>query len=374
MLRATRSPASRGSSARGMMTASLATITTTEFTAMPAPTASTAAMDWDILEYYGSDGAVRVNLARNAASGGHAQGDTITRFEGVVGSPHDDRITATPTITISSATMATTVSGAAAAMAYSTAVTAPTAWTAVRAGTRWSTMGRTQASRSTSPPPRLRRACPGRQDHRLRDVEGSQHDDRLTGDNADNEFFGGDGDDTLAGRGGPTCSSSSLVSGTMPSSTSPPCRQDRPQGLPSFARLRRRERVRGHRRRPDRPVRPRRGDDTAPELRHRRSRRLGLSVLSGATAKRAHATQSGDQGARSAFANRVKPWPVWMIPRTRGSVAQAARTPLLLLNRLLSSGPRVGAAESALSCQSGCGLTLGVVPDLGARVLVNWDE
>ena len=47
----------------------------------------------DIASYQGSSAAVSVNLATGAASGGHAEGDTITNIEGLVGSDYADELT-----------------------------------------------------------------------------------------------------------------------------------------------------------------------------------------------------------------------------------------------------------------------------------------
>ena len=47
---------------------------------------------YDTLVYVGSDAGVRVWLGGNQVSGGHAEGDTITSFENVMGSGHDDRL------------------------------------------------------------------------------------------------------------------------------------------------------------------------------------------------------------------------------------------------------------------------------------------
>ena len=49
----------------------------------------------DIVSYASSDAAVTVNLTTPAASGGHAEGDTISGFEGVIGSAFDDTLTGT---------------------------------------------------------------------------------------------------------------------------------------------------------------------------------------------------------------------------------------------------------------------------------------
>ena len=46
----------------------------------------------DVLDYTYSDRGVSVNLATGAVSGGHAEGDTITNFEVVWGSIHDDSL------------------------------------------------------------------------------------------------------------------------------------------------------------------------------------------------------------------------------------------------------------------------------------------
>ncbi|WP_181699667.1 cadherin domain-containing protein, partial [Chthonobacter albigriseus] len=44
----------------------------------------------DVLDYTGSTAGVSVNLATNAVSGGHADGDVVSGFEGVIGSDHAD--------------------------------------------------------------------------------------------------------------------------------------------------------------------------------------------------------------------------------------------------------------------------------------------
>ncbi|WP_422362893.1 tandem-95 repeat protein [Pyruvatibacter mobilis] len=47
----------------------------------------------DAISYAESDAGVSVNLVTNTVSGGHAEGDTISNFENVIGSNHDDVIT-----------------------------------------------------------------------------------------------------------------------------------------------------------------------------------------------------------------------------------------------------------------------------------------
>ena len=47
---------------------------------------------WDWVSYWNSDAAVSVNLATGAASGGHAQGDTLSNFEAIWGSAHADTL------------------------------------------------------------------------------------------------------------------------------------------------------------------------------------------------------------------------------------------------------------------------------------------
>ncbi|MCC0049839.1 MAG: cadherin domain-containing protein, partial [Rhodobiaceae bacterium] len=47
----------------------------------------------DVVDYTGSDAAVTVNLATSSATGGHANGDTFTGIEGVIGSAFNDTIT-----------------------------------------------------------------------------------------------------------------------------------------------------------------------------------------------------------------------------------------------------------------------------------------
>ena len=48
---------------------------------------------WDIIDYETSTSGVTVNLAIGAASGGHAEGDVFSNFEGIAGSRHDDTLT-----------------------------------------------------------------------------------------------------------------------------------------------------------------------------------------------------------------------------------------------------------------------------------------
>ena len=47
---------------------------------------------WDAVDYERSDEGVSVNLATGAVSGGHAQGDTISNFERILGSSHRDTL------------------------------------------------------------------------------------------------------------------------------------------------------------------------------------------------------------------------------------------------------------------------------------------
>lgn len=47
----------------------------------------------DTLDYSGSNAAVTVNIASNTVSGGHATGDTISNFENIRGSDHNDNLT-----------------------------------------------------------------------------------------------------------------------------------------------------------------------------------------------------------------------------------------------------------------------------------------
>lgn len=47
----------------------------------------------DTASYASSDAGVTVNLATGTGSGGHAQGDTISNFERILGSDHADDLT-----------------------------------------------------------------------------------------------------------------------------------------------------------------------------------------------------------------------------------------------------------------------------------------
>lgn len=49
----------------------------------------------DTVDYTGSDAGVKINLRRDIAEGGHAQGDKLTGFENVIATMHDDTIVGT---------------------------------------------------------------------------------------------------------------------------------------------------------------------------------------------------------------------------------------------------------------------------------------
>ncbi len=181
----------------------------------------------DVASYTLSGIGVVVNLASNTGSGGHAQGDTFSGIESLLGSFKATRLPATATPTFSTERMAMTPSMAVAAMTRSSVGRARTPWKAGRART---------SSTAARPPSKTRRAMPsssagvnilidcngnsgflfgaGGDAERdtlfsITNLIGSAHADTLAGWLSNsflfgqfNEFYGGDGNDILEGAGG----------------------------------------------------------------------------------------------------------------------------------------------------------------------------
>ena len=139
----------------------------------------------DTASYTGSDAAVTVNLTDNTATGGHADGDTLTSIENLTGSDHDDTLTGNDNDNVLEGgpgrdrldggpgrdTAAYTLSPEAVVINLATGT-----W---RGG---DVDGDTLVS--------------------IENLTGSRHEDTLTGDTGDNILEGGPGADTLDGGNG----------------------------------------------------------------------------------------------------------------------------------------------------------------------------
>ncbi len=131
----------------------------------------------DTASYADSDAAVTVSLVSGVTgSGGHAQGDTLTRIQNLTGSSHND--------TLSGDSNANSLDGGAgtdtASYADSNAAVTVNLATGTHSG------GHAQGDTLT----------------RIQNLIGSSHNDNLTGDSNANTLSGGDGDDALNGGGG----------------------------------------------------------------------------------------------------------------------------------------------------------------------------
>ena len=139
----------------------------------------------DFLSYAGSDAAVTVNLATGAIFGGHADGDTYSGIEGVVGSRYDDRLTGDDGDNrFHGGAGADVLAGGEGVdyMSYS----GSDAGVTISLATRTASGGDAEGDIFTG----------------IEDVRGSDHDDRLTGDDGDNELEGLGGNDHLVGGAG----------------------------------------------------------------------------------------------------------------------------------------------------------------------------
>ena len=139
----------------------------------------------DMASYAGSSAAVTVNLSNNTASGGHAQGDSLSNIEHLIGSAHDDTLTGDGTTILEGRAGADTLNGGLEGGVYrSTASYAGSdAGVSVNLKTGAASGGHAQGDTLSN----------------IRHLVGSGHDDTLTGDSNNNEFIGGPGNDTLDG-------------------------------------------------------------------------------------------------------------------------------------------------------------------------------
>ena len=139
----------------------------------------------DTAAYSGSGAAVTVNLATGSASGGHAEGDTLTAIENLTGSAHDDTLTGdADSNVLEGGAGADTLDGAGgtdtAAYAHSDgAITID-----LSAGTN--TGGHATGDSLTN----------------IENLLGSRYADMLTGDAGANRLEGGAGNDRLTGKAG----------------------------------------------------------------------------------------------------------------------------------------------------------------------------
>ena len=158
----------------------------------------------DIAMYHGSDDAgVTVNLATGIVQGGHAEGDTLTGIEDVVGSPYADHLTGDDSANWLSGLYGNdTLEGGAGddrLFGYAGAdvidggegrdvatYQQSDAGVTVNLATGIGLSGHAEGDRLTG----------------IEIIEGSPHADRLTGDDSANQLYGWDGDDTLEGGDG----------------------------------------------------------------------------------------------------------------------------------------------------------------------------
>lgn len=140
-------------------------------------------LDW--LSYRESNSAVNVNLTTGSVSGGHAQGDTISNFELVLGSNFNDTITGKTGVNfLEGAGGADTIIGVG-DLNFITFYSSPTAVT-INLGTNSHSGGHANGDSYSN----------------IYGVFGSNFNDNLTGDSDDNELWGNLGNDTLNGGDG----------------------------------------------------------------------------------------------------------------------------------------------------------------------------
>lgn len=142
-----------------------------------------AGLDW--LSYQNSTSAVNVNLATGVASGGHAQGDTITNFELVIGSSYNDTIIGDSNVNFLEGAAGADNLIAGGPQDFITFYTSPSAVN-VNLGTGVHSGGHATGDTYTN----------------IYGVFGSAFNDNLTGDDQNNELWGAAGDDTLNGGDG----------------------------------------------------------------------------------------------------------------------------------------------------------------------------
>ncbi|MBC8794190.1 MAG: hypothetical protein C6Y20_21570, partial [Tagaea sp. CACIAM 22H2] len=159
----------------------------------------------DTLSYENSDAGVTVNLGTGAASGGHAQGDTVANFENVTGSSFADRLTGDANANILSGGAGAdmldggsgddTLIGGAGADSIVGGAGADTVSYAGSAVGVTVNLGTTNAQTSAGD-------ASGDRLSGIENVEGSAFADSLTGTTGANILSGGAGDDTLIGAAG----------------------------------------------------------------------------------------------------------------------------------------------------------------------------
>ena len=147
----------------------------------------------DTAAYTGSDAAVTVNLSDGTASGGDAEGDSLTSIENLTGSAHDDTLTgdAGPNV-LDGRAGADTLAGGDGADTASYAASDAAVTIDLSAGTN--TGGHAAGDTLTG----------------IENLSGSRYADALTGDAGPNRLDGGAGNDRLEGRAG----ADALVGGT----------------------------------------------------------------------------------------------------------------------------------------------------------------
>ena len=140
-------------------------------------------VDW--LLYLESDAGVTVNLGDSTASGGHAQGDTITGFENIAGSDHDDVLTGDDDANRLEGSGGADRLNGGAGVDWASYFGSDAAVT-VNLSDNTASGGHAQGDALTN----------------IENIAGSLYQDVLTGDGNANELFGYEGNDTLQGNGG----------------------------------------------------------------------------------------------------------------------------------------------------------------------------
>ncbi|GJE27980.1 DUF642 domain-containing protein [Methylobacterium organophilum] len=162
-------------------------------------------------DFHSSDAAVDINLANGSASGGYAQGDTLTGIQHLVGSSHDDRLTGgTENNDLYGGDGNDTIAGGAginflSGGAGNDTFVAGGGLDVIDGGSGTNTVDFSQSTAAIVVDLSARTASGGYAAGdtltNIQNVVGSTHDDALTGTGG-SILSGGDGNDTLTGGGG----------------------------------------------------------------------------------------------------------------------------------------------------------------------------
>ena len=136
----------------------------------------------DTAAYTASDSAVIINLEMNTTTGGHAEGDTLTSFENLIGSTHDDTLVGAANDNIIEGWVGADRLDGGAGLDTAT-YTGSDAAVTVNLETNTATGGHAEGDTLAN----------------IENLTGSPYHDTLTGDTHNNRLDGGDGNDTLEG-------------------------------------------------------------------------------------------------------------------------------------------------------------------------------